>query len=71
MKETIIKLRKQTGAGMSDIKEALEESKGDEEKALEILRKKGQKIVSKRATREAGEGLGLDLIYMQMEKLEH
>ena len=55
-KETIIKLRKQTGAGMNDIKEALEESKGDEEKALEILRKKGQKIVSKRATREAGEG---------------
>ena len=56
MKEIIIKLRKQTGAGINDIKEALEEAGGEEEKALEILRKKGQKIVSKRAGREAGEG---------------
>jgi elongation factor Ts len=56
MKDIIIKLRKQTGAGIIDIKEALEESGGDEEKALDVLRKKGKKIASKRAGREAGEG---------------
>jgi len=55
-KEILIKLRKQTGAGIMDIKEALEEAGDIEEKALEILRKKGKKIVDKRANREAGEG---------------
>ena len=55
-KELIIKIRKQTGAGISDIKEALDEAGGEEEKAMEILRKKGQKIAAKRADREAGEG---------------
>ncbi|MBU2575924.1 elongation factor Ts [Patescibacteria group bacterium] len=55
-KEILIKLRRQTGAGIMDIKEALEESGNDQEKALKILRKKGQKIAAKRADREAGEG---------------
>ncbi|MAG28952.1 elongation factor Ts [bacterium] len=55
-KQTIIKLRTQTGAGIVDIKEALDEAGGDEEKALDILREKGQKIAAKRADRETGEG---------------
>lgn len=55
-KEIIIKLRAQTGAGMMDIKQALTESGGDEQKAIEWLRKKGQKIAAKRADRAAGEG---------------
>lgn len=55
-KEILIKLRRQTGAGIMDVKEALEEAGHDQEKALEILRKKGQKIVAKRADRDAGEG---------------
>lgn len=55
-KELIIKLRTQTGAGIMDIKEAVAESGGDEQKAIEFLRKKGQKIAAKRAEREAGEG---------------
>jgi len=51
------KLRKITGAGMMDCKAALIESDGDTEKAVEILRKKGQKIAAKRADREATEGI--------------
>jgi len=55
-KDILMKLRRQTGAGILDIKEALGESGNDEEKAIELLRKKGQKIAAKRADREAGEG---------------
>lgn len=55
-KQTIIKLRQQTGAGLMDIKRALAESNGDEATAIELLRKKGQAIMAKRAGREAGEG---------------
>ena len=51
------KLRKMTGAGMMDCKLALIESEGDYEKAIEILRKKGQKVAAKRADREASEGI--------------
>ncbi|MGD8426512.1 MAG: translation elongation factor Ts [Balneolaceae bacterium] len=51
------KLREQTGAGMMDCKKALEESDGDFDKAIEILRKKGQKLSEKRADREANQGL--------------
>lgn len=51
------KLREQTGAGMMDCKKALEESGGDFEKAIELLRKKGQQLSEKRAGREADEGL--------------
>ena len=50
------KLRKQTGAGMMDCKKALTEANGDFEAAIEILRKKGQKVAAKRSDREAGEG---------------
>lgn len=51
------KLREQTGAGMMDCKKALEETDGDFEKAVEVLRKKGQKLSEKRADREADQGL--------------
>ena len=55
-KELIIKLRAQTGAGIMDIKKALEESGGNEAGAVEWLRQKGQASAAKRAGREAGEG---------------
>lgn len=50
------KLRDMTGAGMMDCKKALTESKGDFDKAVEEIRKKGQAVASKRAEREASEG---------------
>jgi elongation factor Ts len=50
-------LRKLTGAGMMDCKKALQESNGDMEKAIDILRKKGQKVALKRADKAASEGL--------------
>lgn len=50
------KLRKSTGAGMMDCKKALVEAEGDFEKAIEILRKKGQKVAAKRADRDSSEG---------------
>lgn len=53
------KLRKQTGAGMMDCKKALVEAEGDFEKAVDILRKKGQKVAAKRSEREATEGVVL------------
>ena len=56
------KLRKQTGAGMMDCKKALEEAKGDFEAAVDVLRKKGQKIAAKRADRDASEGVALTKI---------
>jgi elongation factor Ts len=49
-------LRKQTGAGMMDCKKALVEADGDMEKAVDVLRKKGQKVAANRADREATEG---------------
>lgn len=52
-------LRKQTGAGMMDCKKALVENDGDFEKAIDYLRKKGQKIAAKRADKEATEGIVL------------
>ncbi len=54
--QDVNKLRKMTGAGMMDCKKALTESNGDFEKAIEILRKKGQKISASRADREVSEG---------------
>jgi len=51
------KLRKMTGAGMMDCKNALVESEGDVNKAIDILRKKGQKVANKRADKEANEGI--------------
>lgn len=54
--EDIKKLRKKTGVGISDCKEALEDSKGDFEKAVEFLRKKGVLKAKKRAARETTNG---------------
>ncbi len=50
-------LRKKTGAGMMDCKKALVEADGDTEKAIDILRKKGQKVAAKRGDNEAKEGV--------------
>lgn len=50
------KLRKATGAGMMDCKKALVEAEGDFDKAIEVLRKQGQKVAAKRADRESSEG---------------
>lgn len=54
--EDIKKLRHLTSAGLSDCKNALNETNGDMEAAVEILRKKGQAIAAKREDRTAGEG---------------
>ena len=51
------KLRRQTGSGMMDCKKALIEANGDFEQAVDILRKKGQKVAAKRADRQATEGV--------------
>lgn len=56
------KLRDVTGAGMMDCKKALTEAEGDYDKAIEILRKKGQKLSDKRADREANEGVVLAVV---------
>jgi len=55
----VAKLRKMTGAGMMDCKKALQEADGDFDKATQIIRKKGQAVASKRADREASEGVVL------------
>lgn len=55
-------LREKTGAGMMDCKKALTEAVGDMEKAVEILRKKGQAVAAKRADREAKEGVILSRV---------
>jgi len=55
--QDVNKLRQQTGAGMMDCKNALVESNGDFENAVDILRKKGQKIAAKRGENEAKEGV--------------
>ena len=52
----IQKLREMTGAGLADCKKALEESNGEIEPAVEIIRKKGQAVAAKRSDREASEG---------------
>ncbi|KGO01215.1 translation elongation factor Ts [Porphyromonas sp. COT-290 OH3588] len=54
--QDIAKLRKMTGAGMMDVKKALEEAAGDFDKAIEIIRKRGQAIAAKRSDRDAEEG---------------
>ncbi|WP_282016772.1 translation elongation factor Ts [Salegentibacter mishustinae] len=53
------KLRKATGAGMMDCKKALVEADGDFDKAIEVLRKKGQKVAAKRADRDSAEGAAI------------
>lgn len=54
--QEVNKLRQMTGAGMMDCKKALVEADGDFDKAIEILRKQGQKVSEKRADRETSEG---------------
>lgn len=54
--QDITKLRKMTGAGMIDCKNALGEANGDFDKAVELIRKRGQAIVAKREDRDASEG---------------
>ena len=63
----VVKLRKSTGAGMMDCKKALEEANGNFEKAVEIIRKKGQLVASKRADREANEGVVLAKVSSDMK----
>lgn len=55
--ELIKQLRERTGVGMMDCKKALEETNGDIEKAIEVLRKKGAAIAQKRSGNETSEGL--------------
>ena len=52
----ITKLRKMTGAGMMDCKNALNDAEGDFDKAMKIIREKGQAVAAKRSDREASEG---------------
>jgi len=54
--QDVNKLRSMTGAGMMDCKKALTEADGDFEKAIEILRKKGQKVSASRSDKDAKEG---------------
>ncbi len=56
------KLRKATGAGMMDCKKALVEAEGDFDKAIDVLRKKGQKVAAKRADRDSSEGAAVSKV---------
>lgn len=56
------KLRQTTGAGMMDCKKALVEAEGDFDKAIEILRKKGQKVAANRSDRESTEGAAIAVV---------
>lgn len=56
-------LRQKTGAGMMDCKKALVEANGDEQAAIDILRKKGQKVAAKRGDNETREGLVIAKTY--------
>src|SRR5665648_5691 len=58
----VAKLRRVTLAGMMDCKKALEEAEGNFEKAIEIIRKKGQAVANKRADKEASEGVVLSKV---------
>ena len=58
----VAKLRKQSGAGMMDCKNALVEANGDFDAAINVLRKKGQKVAAKRADRDASEGIAITKI---------
>jgi elongation factor Ts len=58
----VAKLRRVTLAGMMDCKKALEEADGNFDKAIEIIRKKGQAVANKRSDREATEGVVLSRV---------
>lgn len=64
----VAKLRKMTGAGMMDCKKALTETDGDFDAAIDILRKKGQKIAGNRADRDASEGAVIALTSDDMKR---
>ncbi|HEY1237134.1 MAG TPA: translation elongation factor Ts [Solirubrobacterales bacterium] len=61
-------LRDKTGAGMMDVKNALEEAEGDEHKAIEILRKKGAASAAKRGGRSTSEGVIASYIHADSRK---
>jgi len=61
--EQIQKLREATAASMSDVKKALEEASGDQDKALEILKERGKLIAEKKSSREAADGLVFSYIH--------
>ena len=63
MFELVKKIRERTGAGMVAIKKAVDEAGGDEEKAIEILRKQGQSKAAKKADRDAKEGVVVSYIH--------
>jgi elongation factor Ts len=63
MMETIKKIREITGAGIVAVKQALDEAKGNEEKAIEILRKQGQSKALKKSERTAKEGVVVSYIH--------
>ncbi|ANW96416.1 elongation factor Ts [Wenyingzhuangia fucanilytica] len=58
----VMKLRKSSGAGMMDCKKALIEAEGDFDKAVDVLRKRGQKMAAKRADRESSEGAAISVV---------
>lgn len=62
--ELIQKLRAQSGAGILDVKKALDETNGDYDKALEELRKRGADMAQKKASRKANEGVIASYIHM-------
>jgi elongation factor Ts len=61
-------LRERTGAPMMDVKKALEEAEGDEQKAIEILRKKGAASAAKRGGRSTSEGVVVSYIHSDHRK---
>ncbi len=63
MFELVKKIRERTGAGMVAIKKAVDEAGGDEEKAIEILRKQGESKAAKKADRVAGEGVVVSYVH--------
>ena len=61
--ELIKGLRERTGAGIVDVKKALDEAKGDEAKAIDILRKRGQDKALKKGERETHEGTVVSYVH--------
>jgi elongation factor Ts len=61
--DKIKKLREITGAGIVDVKKAFEDADGDEARAIEFLRKRGQEKAGKKAGRSAGEGVVMSYVH--------
>lgn len=62
--ELVMKLRSKTGVGMMDCKKSLVETNGDFDKAVELLRKKGMEVATKRAGRTASQGVVASYIHL-------